>query len=294
MTGRIAHEVRAVGARYLLRRLGDRGGHNHGGLDPVAFGFGRCGTCSLSSPTTWALGSSGSWTVDGNWTPATFPNSSGTNVCIVDGVSTVTLSANVSVDSLQLASGNGLTVNSGFSQLNVFGTQIINAGAIKLNGGGGSNGTIDIAASSVTLSGGGTLTMAAGGGGNAFVEGNGSTLINVDNTIQGVGVIGGGSLAVVNGGTIDANTTAGYGSLSLNGTGGISNSNGTTGGLLEATNGGILGIATTVNNAGGNITVGDSSSAVQLNGATIQGGTLNNTASGTMASLGSATLDGST
>src|SRR5215469_14793880 len=62
--------------------------------------------CTLTSPTTWALGMSGSWTVDGNWTPATFPNSSGTNVCIVDGDSTVTLSARVSTDSLQLASGN--------------------------------------------------------------------------------------------------------------------------------------------------------------------------------------------
>src|SRR5215470_5077332 len=252
--------------------------------------------CTLSSPTTWTLGSNGSWTVDSNWNSGAgpFPNSSGTNACIVDGTSTVTLSASVSVGSLQIAAGNALTINTGFNSLSVFGN-IINAGTIRLNGGGNADGNLIIASSTVTLSGGGTLTMSAGGGGNAFIQGNTNTLINVDNRIQGVGVIGDGSLAVINGGTINANSPASqtsYGSITLNGSGGITNSNGATGGLLTATNGGTLAIQTTVNNAGGNITA--NGGTVQLNGATIQGGTLNNTAGGTLSNLGGATLDGST
>src|SRR5215470_9457019 len=239
--------------------------------------------CTLSCPTTWTLGSNGSWTVDSNWNSGAgpFPNSSGTNACIVDGTSTVTLSASVSVGSLQIAAGNALTINTGFNSLSVFGN-IINAGTIRLNGGGNADGNLIIASSTVTLSGGGTLTMSAGGGGNAFIQGNTNTLINVDNRIQGVGVIGDGSLAVINGGTINANSPASqtsYGSITLNGSGGITNSNGATGGLL------------TVNNAGGNITA--NGGTVQLNGATIVGGTLNTLTGGTLSNLGVATLDGS-
>ena len=58
--------------------------------------------------------------------------------------------------------------------------------------------------------------------------------------IEGTGTIGDGSLAVINGGTIDANSSAGTGILILNASGGITNANGAAGGLLEATGGGTL------------------------------------------------------
>jgi hypothetical protein len=241
--------------------------------------------CTLTSPTTWTLGSSGSWTVDGNWTPATFPNSSSTNVCVVDGVSTVTLStASASVDNLQVDSGNGITIFEG--SLSVSGSQLINAGAITVSPGGG-NSNLNIAGNNVTLSGGGTISL---GGGGAIISGN-NTLTNADNTIQGTGIIGnGGNLTVVNGGTIDANTSVG--SLTLSDAGGTTNNN-----LLEATNGGTLAIATNVANTGGNITATGSGSTVALaSNVTITGGTLNTSMGGVVETETSAnaTLNGVT
>src|SRR5215831_18118360 len=243
--------------------------------------------CTLSGPTTWTLGSSGSWSVNGNWTPATFPNSSGTNVCIVDGVSTVTLSASVSTASLQLAAGNALDIAIGNS-LSVSGPAIVNAGTITLNGGGATNTIVQIG-NSLSLSGGGVVNMSiAGGGGSAFLRGSGVTLTNTDNTIQGAGFIGdSGALGFVNQATVDANASG----LALNlnaGNGDVTNT-----GLLEASSGGTLQLFNTINNAGGNITVADSTSTVLLNGATVQGGTLNNSAGGVFETNpgGAATLD---
>ena len=63
-----------------------------------------------------------------------------------------------------------------------------------------------INSSSVTLSGTGALTLEtlANNGGTAYIEGNGNTLTNTTNTIQGTGVIGNGSLALINNHVIDA------------------------------------------------------------------------------------------
>lgn len=81
--------------------------------------------CSLSAPlSTWSFGASSDWDTSTNWSPAGVPNSASQNVCIVDGTSTVTLDINASVASLQLATGNGLSINTGES-LNVNGPQLI-------------------------------------------------------------------------------------------------------------------------------------------------------------------------
>ena len=86
------------------------------------------------------------------------------------------------------------------------------------------------------------------------MKATGETLTNSD-VIEGTGEIGNGSLAVINGGTIDADSSAGTGTLILNGSGGITNANGATAGLIEATSGGTLQIdGITVNNASGAIT----------------------------------------
>ena len=162
-----------------------------------------------------------------------------------------------------------------------------------MNGGAGNNGILDLTGAT-TLSGGGTMLLTtATGGGNAFVEGNGETLTNAD-VIEGTGEIGNGSLAVINGSTIDADSSTGTATLILNGSGGITNANGATGGLLKATGGGTLEIdGIGVNNAGGAITA--NGGTVEVINATIQGGTLNTLAGGTMESAGSdATLDGKT
>ena len=247
--------------------------------------------CTLGGATTWSLGADGDWYNAGHWNPMVIPDSSGTNVCITDGASTVTLDSNTvtSIDNLQLASGNTLTTGLNID-LFVYGTQMINDGQFLVNGGGGYNAILGFE-NNVTLSGAGALTMTvAGGGGSAYIQQQvgGVTLTN-QSTIQGTGVIGNGGLTLNNSGTINANA-AGQG-LYLNPSGGITNT-----GLMEASNGGVLQInGIVVNNGGGNITA-NSGSSVQFFGSTaIQGGTLTNNGLflGTLVNS-IASLDGST
>jgi len=136
------------------------------------------------------------------------------------------------------------------------------------------------------------LLTTATGGGSAILQGNSETLTNAD-VIEGTGDIGNGSLAVINGGTIDADSSAGTANLTLNGSGGITNANGATAGLLEATSGGTLEIASlAVNNSTGAITANDG--VVDVVNATVQGGTLNVLGGGTMETSGTSVLDGTT
>ena len=169
--------------------------------------FAQCTTLA-GTVSTWIDGNS-NWNNGGNWNNGV-PNSATTSACIADGTSTVSLDIAANVDDLQLASGNTLNFNPG-AQLTINGTQIINAGAINVNGGGGSSATLWLP-TSVTLSGGGTLTLSttATGGGNAYLYlESGSTLDNVNNTIQGEGIIYNNGTTVKNesGGIINANST---------------------------------------------------------------------------------------
>ena len=158
---------------------------------------------------------------------------------------------------------------------------------ILLNGGGGANAILLPDSTNVTLQGGGTVILStASGGGNAYIEQavGGVTLTNVDNTIQGAGVIGNGGLTLVNNATINANSSGQ--TLTLNGSGGITNT-----GLMEATSGGFLQIGgATVNNAGGNITANSGGAVQLLDSALIQGGTLN--IDGTLSAPGGVAVDG--
>ncbi|MBS0558591.1 MAG: hypothetical protein JSR21_00905 [Proteobacteria bacterium] len=199
---------------------------------------------------------------------------------------------------MQTASGNsgvlaGDTIDAGATfqgQLNSNTTllgPIANAGTIGVAGGSGTNSSLTIG-NSVTLSGNGTVILTANtGGGTAFVQGSGQTLTNAGNTIEGTGVIGNGSLALVNEAVVEATPEGGTTGLTLNG-GGVLNT-----GTLEAAGGGTLAINTTVQNAGGTISVVDAGSTVQILNATVQGGLLVNLA-GTMATAGNSALDGST
>ena len=99
-----------------------------------------------------------------------------------------------------------------------------------------------------------TLSTATGGG-NAILEqaAGGLTLTNVNNTIQGDGIIGNNGLTLVNqaGGTINANSMGTAGDTTLT----IESATVTNQGLMEATNSGVLNInGVVVDNAGGNIT----------------------------------------
>ncbi|HXZ14998.1 MAG TPA: hypothetical protein VEH77_03355, partial [Roseiarcus sp.] len=228
------------------------------------FHFGSAdAACTLSPVVTWSLGASSDWNTAGNWTPSGVPNSSSTNVCIVDGVSTVALDTSPSVASLQLASGNTLVISSG-ERLDIFGPSLVNAGAIQITA--GTNNAQLSTDGPVSLTGGGTVTLSNSATNEAYIAQavGSSPLTNVDNTIQGFGNIGSNtSLAFVNQGTVNANVSGQ--TLTLTG-GGVTNSN-----LLEVTNNGTLAITTSVNNTGGAITANGGTVAIS-NSATITGG----------------------
>jgi hypothetical protein len=190
----------------------------------------------------------------------------------------------------------GVTLASGTTYPIATGTETVldgsftNKGTVAINGGAGNNAILGLA-SNITL-GTGLVTMnGAAGGGNAYIyqTANGVTLTN-QSTIQGSGVIGNGGLAVTNSGTINANSAAGTAGILLNGGGNIANT-----GLLEATNGGTLSVATNVTNTGaGAITASGTGSVVSLDGVTVTGGTLTATGGGALTTPGTNTLAGVT
>ena len=152
-------------------------------------------------------------------------------------------------------------------------------GTLQVNGGGGTSGLLELTGAT-TLSGGGTVSLTTTkGGGSATIEGAGLTLTNASDVIEGTGTIGAGSLALSNGGTIDANISAG--TLLLNGTGGITNTS-----VFEATSGGILDVAGAITGKGGTLQIG-AGSEVELGGATSQASTF-------LASSGKLSIDNAT
>ncbi len=152
------------------------------------------------------------------------------------------------------------------------------------------------ASGSVTLSGGGQVTLSetssAGTGYTQEITGTsgGGTLDNIDNQITGYGSIGVGdnTLTLINeaAGTIDANVSGD--TLVLN----TGTNTATNRGLLEATNGGTLDLHGDIANAGATLLA--SNGIVLLDGATLLGGTIVSSGTGSVRAIGAATLDGRT
>jgi hypothetical protein len=184
---------------------------------------------------------------------------------------------------LTLAAGSTYTGPRG-TTTTLLGT-LDNAGTLLLFAGSGNNTTLAFG-STVTLQGGGTVTLDSGdGNGSVYLSESaaGVTLTNLDNLVQGYGVIGNGGLSFTNAASGVVNANIGGRTLTLNGSGGIVNA-----GTLEASGSGVLQVSTPVANAGG--TLAAATGTVDLS-STVQGGTLSGTLFQTN---GSATLDGST
>ncbi len=198
---------------------------------------------------------------------------------------------------------NGVTIN-GFYQLNntnsttIEGT-ITNTGTIEMLG-CCQTANLILGGSNVTLAGSGTVTMGNSGGAYIYGASSADVLTN-NNTIQGYGNIGftgsTPSMGLVNQGTINGNAASSNYSDPMV----IWTSNGTTNtGTLEATAGGILILKNdTFNNAGGTIVAsGDNGSGidsvVEIQNATIVGGTLSTVGNGQMQATGNPTLNGVT
>jgi hypothetical protein len=246
--------------------------------------------CTLASASVWNV-LSGSWNTAGDWTPTGVPN--GKNICLTNGTAVApaatALNITESAANLQLGANNTLNVNDRNTLILNAGASVNNAGAISLNGMGNATNIYLLGGTAnftTTLSGGGTIRLANSSSDSTQIYADpGITLENVDNTIQGVGHVGGnfGSLTFRNdsGGTLNANVNGG--TLVLDATAAIN------AGQFTATGGGTLRIATTVNNTGGTIST-DAASQTVLSNATIQGGTL----SGNVQATAGSTLDGAT
>jgi hypothetical protein len=241
---------------------------------------------AVAQTDTWK-GGSGNWSDASKWS-AGVPTAS-SNVVIDNGkVSAVTVDGGFSCNNLTIDASSSLTIPGGDS-LTVNGTSIANAGKIIIDDTAAAAALAIAAGQSVTLTGGGTVTMNDASGGLAALirGGSGSTLTNVNNTIQGAGQLGfGNGLAFVNqaGGVINGNQPGRV--LEVNAYVGVTNL-----GLMEATGGGTLSFVQglTFNNAGGTVSSSGSGSTVVFIGVT-QGGTLKTSSGGVM--QGEGTLDG--
>jgi PEP-CTERM motif len=188
---------------------------------------------------------------------------------------------------------NGVTISTGSTYTQTDGTTsdltgtITNNGTIALNGGGGKSGVL-LLTGNTSVTGGGIVQMTdSTGGGNAFVEGNGFTLTNTNNTISGTGTIGNGTLGLINNGTIEAATAGGTKTLALNGTGGVTNN-----ATFAAASGAILGIVPSFTNTGtihalngGTVTATGGFNGTAGTAQIDAGGTLNVGASSTVGTL---------
>jgi hypothetical protein len=245
---------------------------------------------------SWNGAVSSNWATAKNWLPAGVPNSrdavvriadTKNNPVLVNGSFTIgyltvggTNSVNIQDDQTLTIAGGG-----GFGRVN-------NSGKIEFTSTGKSvvlsfNGDGD----SFSLTGSGTVDLGASGKGIIRGKGSNETLTNVSNTIQGAGDVGGG-LTIVNQGLINANVKGG--TLFLRSNDGMLTNSGT----LEATNGGILSLPTTIKNFSG-ATVGTiqavgSGTVVEIEGRTVIGGKLVTTDGGLIQNSGKATLNGVT
>ena len=232
----------------------------------------------------------------GNWSDGTFwnngvPNGAAADVFIDGGNTTVASAVTINTgsytvgwltldagDSLIVTNGQSLTVSDagGFSGAGT----LANSGSVALYQ-GTSTGALSLSGN-VSLTEGGTISLIAG----SEINGNGGTLTNVDNTIEGYSSnatsdgLGFNTIAIVNqaAGTINANVSG----QSLNvdpGSGGLTNA-----GLMEATNGGTLQIngnyGQGFTNTGAGTMQAMDGSTLLIDEASITGGTLSTSGTG--------------
>ena len=263
--------------------------------------------------TTWITAANGDFAANSNWSGGS-PVAADDAVLAADGGSPYTASsaAGPTVNSIATAANATLAITAGtFTATNGTGTGV-NAGTISIGsnsnfsiGGTFNNsGTVSlnsyspsqlIIAANTTLTGGGQINMtnAGGAGYNNVIYGvtAATNLTNVDNTISGGGKLGNGQMTLVNQAAGTINATNGSQQLVIS-TGANTAANA---GLIEATGGaGLLIASTKVDNGTAGI-IQAVGSHVDLQSATIAGGTLKSSASGYIRTIDNGSvLDGTT
>ena len=211
-------------------------------------------------------------TIQGGSLGGTFQLTGGNTFDGTGGNAPLTIAAGSTV---QLADNAGLTLSGGTATNPGV---IINQGTIALNSTG--DNTTLVVTGTVSLQGGGKITLSDAANNGIF-----NILDNVDNTISGAGSFGG--LINESAGIVDATGT-------MNGLR-ASFSTITNKGLLEDTGTAGLQLSSdTVVNGGGTISANGDGTHVDLNGTTIQGGTLTTATGGVLNVMDTVDLDGST
>lgn len=234
-------------------------------------------SATAQATSTWTGGA-------GNWAPCpagggtalwdtcsgnVYPNGN-YNAVIKGGPVTLASGNGISIVNLSLASGDTLFITPGY--LDITGTSIANSGAISVGPG---NGLTIEGTTTVALSGSGTVTITdptariSGGNGNG-------TLVN-QQTIQGQGNLGLGTIAITNNGIVDANVSGGtlFVQPSAPGIVNTGTMEAGTGSTLEI----IYGVSGPFTNTGGTISALNGGTVI-LSAGTYTGGTLTTAGSG--------------
>ena len=232
---------------------------------------------SSGQTDTFSAGS-GNWSSVANWSLGALPMSNNDCAFVANGV--ITDDAAGVCQNVFLASGDSLTIatpSTPNSYLYVYGTSLTNPGTITLTQSSG----LHIAGSVgniVTLSGGGNVVLTGSNTGISWAGTGETRLLNADNTIQGQGYVGLGSIDLTNqktimssGGLLDVQPAQG----------GLTNT-----GLMESANGSTLqfdaGFQTIpFNNTGGTVEA-LSGSTLNINSGTWNGGTFTTAGTGIM------------
>ena len=176
------------------------------------------------------IANDGNWTTAGDWNPGVPTSSSDVYIGNNTRTGTATSSGNVVINTLQIRSGDGLTVDGGTFEvtngtpIGIFGDIIVENAIFKVDNGTINNsGFIELApitsvtnliiTNTVELNGAGSIEF-AGNGNNAITAGGAAAkLINGDNTISGNGTIF--ELFFTNDAIIETNNANGAGTLNI-------------------------------------------------------------------------------
>src|SRR5215471_5594919 len=250
----------------------------------ILISFLLCGiTPSAVCQTDTFIAGSGNWSNMNSWSLNQLPQSNNDCVFLAGGV--ITDDAAGTCQNVTFASGDSVTIGTPqatTAYLYVFGTSLINPGTITLTQISGLH-IAGNAGNVVTLSGGGNIVLNSGTGITWGTTGE-TRLVNADNTIQGAGTIGIGTMDLTNQKTINANG----GLLDIQpGQGGLVNT-----GLMEAQSGSTLQFDSGFQSIPFNNTEGTvealAGSTVNIDGGTWTGGTFTSAGTGVINLIGPA------
>jgi len=215
--------------------------------------------------------------------PPIFPDSPTADVAISKPVGgwTAELFSPASIRFLTIGAGDDLTIH---SQLRVYGNSINNAGNLAVNHTFSHLITkLRFDHNNTVLSGGGALTLSDNSGNNIYGVDGDERLTNIDNTIQGGGRLGTGTLALTNHSLINANVGAAL-EIAPN-SGGVINT-----AIMQASAGGTLTLKNgTFTNTGAIIQALDGSE-IKIDSATVIDGTRTTSGTGLVTVRGASAL----